>query len=59
MELFGFSKREMENPLVLCELAARAPHIIAGRITPFHIDISGVSIVGVKKLQIPKGVRAA
>ena len=26
----GFRKREMNNPLALCELAARAPNISAG-----------------------------
>jgi len=29
-QLSGFSEREMNNPLALCELAARAPNISAG-----------------------------
>jgi len=29
-QLFGFSEREMNHPLALCELAARAPNISAG-----------------------------
>ncbi|RLC06581.1 MAG: hypothetical protein DRH90_03095 [Deltaproteobacteria bacterium] len=29
-QLSGFSEREMNNPLSLCELAARAPNISAG-----------------------------
>jgi hypothetical protein len=30
--LFRFNEREMNNPLALCELAARAPNISAGHI---------------------------
>jgi len=29
-QLSGFSEREMNNPLALCELAARVPNISAG-----------------------------
>ena len=29
-QLSGLSEREMNNPLTLCELAARAPNIRAG-----------------------------
>jgi len=29
-QLSGFSEREMNNPLALCELAERAPNISAG-----------------------------
>ena len=29
-QLSGFRKREMNNPLALCELAATAPNISAG-----------------------------
>ena len=29
-QLSGFSEREMNNPMALCELAARAPNISAG-----------------------------
>ncbi|RLC07138.1 MAG: hypothetical protein DRH90_01135 [Deltaproteobacteria bacterium] len=29
-QLSGFSEREMNNPLALCELAARTPNISAG-----------------------------
>jgi hypothetical protein len=32
IQLSGFWKREMNNPLALCELAARAPNISAGHI---------------------------
>ncbi len=28
--VFGFNEREMNNPLTLCELAARAPNISVG-----------------------------
>jgi hypothetical protein len=30
VQLSGFRKREINNPLALCELAARAPNISAG-----------------------------
>jgi len=30
IQLLGFSEREMNNPLALCELAARDPNISAG-----------------------------
>ena len=29
-QLLGFSEREMNNPLALCELAARPPNVSAG-----------------------------
>jgi hypothetical protein len=32
-QLSGISEREINNPLALCELAARAPNIIAGHKT--------------------------
>jgi len=31
-QLSGFRKREMNNPLALCELTARAPNISAGHL---------------------------
>ena len=31
-QLSGYSEREMNNPLALCELAARAPNISPGHI---------------------------